>query len=152
MPFCWSAEIQSTKCVVDFAQTDIFVVVCNEEMVEFLRLIWRNKRVRHDAFLTSVIEESQSWRERPLYMHFLLTSEKVQETDCRQAVRPKICGWCGAFDCSSRGAAFPPTDGTTTANNSSICEAESIAVGYTMNGVTYRFDFRPYYDWSRCAY
>ena len=49
-------------------------------------------------------------------------------------------------DYSSRGAAFPPTDGTTTANNSSVCEAESIAVGYTMNGVTYRFDFRPYYD------
>lgn len=48
-------------------------------------------------------------------------------------------------DYTSRGAAFPPTNGTNTSNNSTVCEAEAIAVGYSLNGVDYRFDFRPYY-------
>jgi hypothetical protein len=47
------------------------------------------------------------------------------------------------LDVSSRGAAFPPTDGS--GGSSSVCESESISVAYTLNGVDYRFDFRPYY-------
>ncbi|NBX18681.1 MAG: hypothetical protein EBR09_15110 [Proteobacteria bacterium] len=50
-----------------------------------------------------------------------------------------------SVDYSARGAAFPPTNNTQTPNAETVCEAESIAVGYSMNGVSYRFDFRPYY-------
>jgi hypothetical protein len=50
-----------------------------------------------------------------------------------------------SVDYSARGAAFPPTNNTQTPNAENVCEAESIAVGYSMNGVSYRFDFRPYY-------
>jgi hypothetical protein len=51
-----------------------------------------------------------------------------------------------SVDVSSFGAAFPPTDGSTTSNSGSVCESESIALSYSLNGVTYRFDFRPYYN------
>lgn len=51
-----------------------------------------------------------------------------------------------SVDVSSFGAAFPPTDGSTTSNFGSVCESESIALSYSLNGVTYRFDFRPYYQ------
>ncbi|NBW80956.1 hypothetical protein EBR21_04300, partial [bacterium] len=51
-----------------------------------------------------------------------------------------------SVDVSSIGAAFPPTDGSTTPSSSTVCESESIALSYSLNGVTYRFDFRPYYQ------
>ncbi|NBO38648.1 hypothetical protein EBU99_08705 [bacterium] len=43
-------------------------------------------------------------------------------------------------DVSSFAAAMPPSSGSWTG-----CKAESIAITYTMNGVSYRFDYRPWY-------
>jgi hypothetical protein len=48
-----------------------------------------------------------------------------------------------SLDVSSFGAAFPSS---TYSGSGSSCDAESIAVSYSMNGVTYRFDFRPFYQ------
>lgn len=47
-----------------------------------------------------------------------------------------------SLDVSSFGAKFPASNYT---GSSSSCDAESIAIGYTMNGTSYRFDFRPFY-------
>lgn len=47
-----------------------------------------------------------------------------------------------SLDVSSFGAAFPGNP----YSSSSGCQAESIAVTYEMNGVSYRFDFRPFYN------
>ena len=48
-----------------------------------------------------------------------------------------------SVDYTSRGAIFPAADGTAP-GTSSTCDAEAIAISYELNGVTYRFDFRPY--------
>ncbi|MEN9529872.1 MAG: hypothetical protein RI932_1745 [Pseudomonadota bacterium] len=48
------------------------------------------------------------------------------------------------LDVSSFGATFP--DSNYSNNSPSGCYAEAIAVNYTMNGVSYRFDFRPFYN------
>ncbi len=47
-----------------------------------------------------------------------------------------------SLNVSSFGATFPAV---SYSSNPSSCDAESIAVAYTMNGISYRFDFRPFY-------
>lgn len=47
------------------------------------------------------------------------------------------------LDVSSFGATFPAAN---YSSNTAGCYAESIAVNYSMNGVSYRFDFRPFYN------
>lgn len=48
-----------------------------------------------------------------------------------------------SLDVASFNATFPTNPYT---GSPSTCDAEAIAVTYTMNGVSYRFDFRPFYQ------
>jgi hypothetical protein len=48
-----------------------------------------------------------------------------------------------SLDVSSFGANFPAAN---YSSNTAGCYAEAIAVNYSMNGVSYRFDFRPFYN------